>query len=161
MEEVYVSNSNYKVYDSDFSQFNGQHLPQKSYLIICHRGFAIFSFNSERRAVAVGNLLVISAKQLTAIEEVSQNFFATCIEMSEALAEHIQEPIVKEFLDALERNPIVRPMHSLQSLVYHWLKQFVWVMSNVEGDNRDRFLVNEIQNILLVIESLYPYRLQP
>lgn len=147
-----------QIHESNLHEYISERLnPQRMHLIICRRGYAVFSFNQKKRAVSAGCLLLISSDLITTVIQTSRTFLADYMSISNDIVLEATLPIHPDLITALYYNPIVKPDKTTFEHLLHWLSLFKWSLSNVPPHKSSQIIQNHLQSLFLLLEALYPY----
>lgn len=147
-----------RLYESDLHEYISERLnPQKLHLIICRKGYAVFSFNQQKRAVAAGCLLMISSDLITTVVQTSRTFLADCLDVMNDIVQEAILTVNPDLLMALYYNPVIQIDKVEFSLLLEWFKQFQWSLDKVHPLKTAQLVRNNLQSLFFVLEKLYPY----
>lgn len=146
------------IYESNLNEYISERFnPQMVYIIICIKGYAIFSFNQKQQAVSPGCLLFVSPELITTVIKTSNEFHAICIDLSYEVAQEASLTINPDLFTALYYNPVIKPGRTEFEYLNQWAKHLKWSSDNINENKTGQFVKNEIQSFLLILESTYPF----
>lgn len=146
------------IYESDLREYFSDRLDTKCiHLIICRKGYAIFSFNQKQRAVWAGNILIISSGLITTVVQANKEFQADIVSVVNEVAQETILTVDPDLITALYYDPVVKANKQQYGYIRQWLQQFKWVLANVDANKRIQVIRNNLQSFFFVLEHLYPY----
>lgn len=152
------SGNSIKIGESDFSKYISERLnPKRMHLIICRKGFAIFSFNQKKRPVMAGCLLLISSDLITTVIQASKEFHADYLDIDNTIVQEATLAVNPDLISALYINPIIR-LDKVQFVhLQHWFGLLKWSLSQSNPNKETQIVRNSLQSLFFTLESLYPF----
>lgn len=123
-------------------------------LFHCVAGRALVATDMRKTVFRRGDLLVLTADVFFSVAEVSADFSARYLSLSQAMIETAYYRIPNKALwDRLHEEPILRLSPDQRRLAAGWMDQAEWMLANLSGYERAASLSNNVYNLFVAVAA--------